>query len=56
MMIEHELDDKWDVREKEVGKWKKWGIILFIGILYPIYLTVMNHAGIGKVLENLMKL
>ena len=56
MMIEHELDDKYAEREKEVGKWKKWGLILFVGLLYPIYLTVMNHAGIGKVLENLMKL
>jgi len=54
--MELELDEKWHEREKDSKKIKKWLIIGFLGILYPLYLTLVDVVGIGKVLENLIKL
>lgn len=54
--MELELDQKWADREREAKKWKRYGIIAFLVLGYPIYLTVFNHVGLADILENLIKL
>jgi len=55
MEIEMELDSKWDKREAKLDRVKKWGVIAFLGLLYPLYLTIVNHIGFGNIVENLLK-
>lgn len=55
MEIEMELDSKWDKREQKMERAKKWGIITFLGLLYPLYLTIVNQIGFGKIIENILK-
>jgi hypothetical protein len=55
LSMELELDQKWSDREKEVTKYKKYAAVIFLGILYPLYLTVVNSTGIGQFLESLLK-
>ena len=54
LLMELELDDKWDERQKETGKYKRWGIIAFLALGYPIYLTFINQVGIGKIIEKIL--
>ncbi len=54
--MELELDQKWDERQKETAKWKKWLILGFIMLGYPIYLSIFNHIGLARIFENLLKL
>jgi hypothetical protein len=54
--MELELDEKWNERQKETAKWKRWAAIAFITLGYPIYLAIFNHIGLAKVFENLLKI
>ena len=54
--MELEMDEKWDLRQQEQKKYKKWMLIGFLGILYPLYLTIVNHIGLVNIIENLIKL
>jgi len=56
MEMEIKLDEKWESREEKLNKIKKWGIILFLGLLYPLYLTIINNTGLGEVFKNLLKI
>jgi len=55
MEMELQLDDKWSEREEKVTKMKKWIIGVFLALVYPIYLTVINNVGIAKLLEGIIK-
>lgn len=55
MEMELQLDSKWSEREEKVTKMKKWIIGVFLALVYPIYLTVVNNVGIAKLLEGLIK-
>lgn len=54
--IEMELDSKWDKREQKLDRLKKWGLIIFLSILYPLYLSTIDLIGLDKLLENILKL
>ena len=54
--MELELDEKWDARQKENSKWKRWALIGFIAVGYPIYLTIFESIGVSTILENLLKI
>lgn len=54
LMMEIELDEKWEEKQNENSKYKKWGIIAFLTLLYPIYLTFIDHVGIGTLLEKIV--
>lgn len=56
MEMEIKLDEKWESREEKLNKIKKWGLILFLGLLYPLYLTIINNTGLGEVFKNLLKI
>lgn len=53
--MELQLDEKWNQREEKVNKMKKWIIGVFLALVYPIYLTVVNNVGLTKMLEGLIK-
>jgi len=54
LMMEIELDEKWEEKQNENSKYKKWGIIAFLTLLYPIYLTFIDQVGIGTLLEKIV--
>lgn len=54
--MELELDEKWNERQQETAKWKRWVVIAFVTLGYPIYLAIFNHIGLAKVFENLLKI
>jgi len=54
LSMELELDEKWSNREKEVTKYKKYAVVIFMGILYPFYLAIIQSTGIGKFFEKLV--
>ena len=56
LSMELELDQKWADRTKEMDKYKKWGAIFFLGLLYPLYLSVIQNTGLGSVIQNILKL
>ena len=55
MLLEMELDSKWDKREKEIQKFKKWLLVAGIGVLYPVYIFLVNYLGLGEVIEAILK-
>lgn len=55
MEMELQLDGKWAEREEKVTKMKKWAIGVFLVLVYPTYLTVVNNVGLAKLLEGIVK-
>lgn len=54
LLMELEIDDKWEEKQKETSKYKRWGVIAFLTLGYPIYLTFINQVGIGKIIEKIL--
>lgn len=54
LLMELELDEKWEEKQSENNKYKKWGVIAFLTLLYPIYLTFIDQVGIGTLLEKIV--
>lgn len=54
LLMELEIDEKWDEKQKETHKYKRWGVIAFLALGYPIYLTFINQVGIGKIIEKIL--
>jgi hypothetical protein len=54
LLMELQLDEKWEDRQRENSKYKRWGVIIFLALLYPIYLAFIDHVGIGTVLEKIV--
>ena len=53
--MELELDEKWEMRQKEQRKWKRYLLAAFILLGYPIYLAIFNHIGLAQIFESVLK-
>jgi hypothetical protein len=52
MLLEIELDEKWKIREEKYNKAKKIAVILFLALLYPIYIFLVDQIGLDKLIEG----
>jgi hypothetical protein len=54
MLLEIDLEEKWAGREKEMNKYKKYTMIVFFIILYPLYMVFVDKVGLSSVIEKLI--
>ena len=51
--VERKASKQVEIKEKGHKKYYKWGLIIFLAILYPLYLALVDESGLSSIFKTL---